>query len=196
MDFRYLAQAPEIDERICSKIQAALDEFHAHKAAILEAGACQGQSNAPIDNWYIPKLEFLQSIVPNIRENGVSIQWSADVTEHAHITAIKDPARAGNNQNYEPQICRFLDRKEKRCRFDLATAVRDAGIDFGPSRYYTDADNDDVGDDDLDTALPTSSTSALLANINPVSLLVGTSRNDTNYCTISTKCSVTCHFGL
>ncbi|KAJ7017639.1 hypothetical protein C8F04DRAFT_1214995 [Mycena alexandri] len=38
------------------------------------------------------KLEFLQSVVPAIRANGVALQWSADVTEHAHITLVKDPA--------------------------------------------------------------------------------------------------------
>ena len=97
MDFRYLSQAREIDDEGCAIISTALDEFHQHKSAIIEAGARVGKGNRPIDNWYIPKLELMQSVVPNIRANGAPIQYSADVTEHAHITKIKNPARAGNN---------------------------------------------------------------------------------------------------
>lgn len=129
LDFRYLAQAKVISEAICSKIDASLQNFHLHKHAILEAGARRGK-NGPITNWEIPKLEFLQSVVSNIRYNGVAIQWSADITERLHIPLVKDPARAGNNQNYEPQICRSLDRLDKLENFDLATAIREVGIDF------------------------------------------------------------------
>jgi len=32
------------------------------------------------------------------------MQWMADVTEHAHVTEIKQPARSGNNQDYYTQI--------------------------------------------------------------------------------------------
>jgi hypothetical protein len=105
MDFRYLAQAPEIDDNVCRRITEALTEFHTHKSAIIKAGARCGKGKKVIDNWYIPKLEFLQSVVPSIQANGVAIQWSADLTEHAHITEIKNPARTTNNQNYESQIC-------------------------------------------------------------------------------------------
>ena len=86
MYFCYWAQATSITKSICAKIQSALDMFHAHKDAIIEAGACHNQKNNLIDNWYIPKLEFMQSVVPGIIANGVPVQWSADVTEHAHIT--------------------------------------------------------------------------------------------------------------
>ncbi len=65
-------------------MDAALSEFHSHKNAILEAGARRGKgSNSQIDNWHIPKLEFLQSVVSSIRKNGVSLQWSADGTEES-----------------------------------------------------------------------------------------------------------------
>ena len=81
MDFRYLAQSMQIDEKMCAKIDAALKEFHAYKESIIAAGAQQGKGHAVIDNWYIPKLEFLQSVVPSIRANGIALQWSADGTE-------------------------------------------------------------------------------------------------------------------
>lgn len=123
MDFRYMALCPVISENGCGRIAAALAEFHAHKDAILAAGARRGKKK-PIDNWYIPKLELMQSVVPSIRTNGPAFQWSADLTEHAHITEIKSPSHNTNNNNYSPQICRALDRTEKCRRFQLATMIR------------------------------------------------------------------------
>ena len=84
LDFWYLAQSRVVSEETCSSIEYALQEFHSHKQAILYAEARRGQKST-INNWYIPKLEFFQSVVTNIRENGVAIQWSAYTTEHAHI---------------------------------------------------------------------------------------------------------------
>jgi hypothetical protein len=37
-DFRYLAQAPEITEEICKRIETALVEFHEHKDVVISAG--------------------------------------------------------------------------------------------------------------------------------------------------------------
>ena len=59
------------------------------------------------------------------------MQWNVDHTEHVHITKIKDPGRAGNSQNYEPQIVQHLNYPDKCCHFDLATSVKDACILFG-----------------------------------------------------------------
>jgi hypothetical protein len=126
MDFRYRCQAREIDEDGCNQILSALYEFHTYKYTVLEAGVHVGKRNKPINNWHIPKLEFLQSVVPNIQANSTPIQWSADVTECAHITQIKTPARSSNNKKYENQICRNLDRTDKCQHFDLASSVRDA----------------------------------------------------------------------
>ena len=170
MDFHYLAQSMQIDEQMCAKIDAALREFHAHKEAIIIAGARQGKGHVVIDNWHIPKLEFLQSVVPSIWANGVALQWSADGTERAHIEVIKDPSAFINNQNYESQICRHLDRTEKCRQFNLSTAVRDAGIDFR-TRFSTTPSDDD-NDDSASVASDDSTvetTADLLKNINPVS---------------------------
>ena len=41
------------------------------------------------------------------------MQWSADFTQHAHIDIVKEPARSGNNQKFDTQICCYLDHKEK-----------------------------------------------------------------------------------
>lgn len=179
MDFRYLAQAPAIDEHICDKIEAALALFHANKTSIMAAGARVGKGNHPITDWYIPKLELLQSVVPNIRLNGVVMQWSADITEHCHITEVKDPAHAGNNQNYESQISRHLDRMDKVDRFDLATSVREAGLQFGGGSIP--AQNSDEMDVDLPQPHQVDTTSGLLNEIDPVSNLAGTTRDLNNY---------------
>ena len=181
MDFRYECQAREIDEDGCDRILTALHEFHAHKASIMEAGVRVGKGKKPIDNWHIPKLEFLQSVVPNIRANGAPIQWSADVTEHAHITEIKDPARSSNNQDYESQICRCLDRTDKCRRFDLATSVRDAGVEFRrDGEAWSDAVNADDEDSNIDNQYITS-TSTLLSHIRPISNVSGPLRVADDY---------------
>jgi Plavaka transposase len=191
MDFRYLAQSRVITDETCTAIDNSLHEFHNHKEAIINAGARRGKK-ATIDNWYIPKLEFLQSVVPNIHANGVAIQWSADTTEHAHITAVKDPARSGNNQNYESQICRYLDRLDKLRQFDLATAIKDAKIGFraNPHAKLGDVEGEDVEGKDVEgedaelderEVLNITSSSSLLTHIDPVSTLSGTSRHTVNY---------------
>ncbi|KAI6019279.1 hypothetical protein BKA83DRAFT_4056954 [Pisolithus microcarpus] len=123
MDFRYLAQAPRITSIMQENISAALLEFHNHKDAITSEGLRRGtESGAALDHWLIPKLELMQSVAPSISELGVPVQWSADTTEHAHIEVVKEPASTTNNQNYDAQICCYLDCVE-RCRL-FETAIR------------------------------------------------------------------------
>ncbi|KAJ7166605.1 hypothetical protein C8R46DRAFT_899136 [Mycena filopes] len=164
----YHGQAPVIADDVLDKMDALLLRFHNNKQVILDAGARRGKKG-PIENWHIPKLEFLQSVVPAVRANGVPLQWSADVTEHAHITLVKDPASHSNNQSYEGQICRHLDRRDKCRRFDLATAIDKAGVEFrAPElRNYTQVDELTLGVD---------STGDLLNEIEPATRLSGTSR--------------------
>ncbi|KAJ7481071.1 hypothetical protein B0H11DRAFT_1724567 [Mycena galericulata] len=190
VDFFYHGQAPKISEDILTKMDACLGRFHDHKQAILDAGARRGKKG-PIENWYvfdvffcfrsnlsnrhIPKLEFLQSVVPAIRANGVPLQWSADVTEHAHITLVKDPASNSNHQSYEAQICRHLDRRQKCRQFDLATAMETAGVGFIAPELQPD-------DNELSFV---EGTVDLLDQIEPVTKLGGTGRVAVNYFTES-----------
>ena len=117
-DFRYRSQAPKITESDIAKLTASLEEFHDHKDALIEAGA-----RGSLDHWKIPKLEMMLSVAPSIPAMGTLGQWSADVTEHAHIDVVKDPARSSNNQNFDSQICRYLDRQEKCRLFMHATTI-------------------------------------------------------------------------
>ncbi|KAG2134508.1 hypothetical protein DEU56DRAFT_913696 [Suillus clintonianus] len=152
MDFRYLIQSPRINDRNVERISAALAEFHANKHAITAAGLRRGKGNKPIDNWYIPKIELMQNVAPSIRNTGVTMQWSADATEHAHITEIKDPARSSNNNNYDSQICRHLDRADKCRRFDLATSLLDLTLQTNLDQHLNV--DDDTVDSDVDDDLP------------------------------------------
>ena len=88
LDFRYLAQMPRFDNCILNRIKESLHAFHENKLAIISAGGRQG-SNGCLDHWEIPKLELLQHVVPSIRASGAVMQWTANVTEHAHVTEIK-----------------------------------------------------------------------------------------------------------
>ncbi|KIK32301.1 hypothetical protein CY34DRAFT_101793 [Suillus luteus UH-Slu-Lm8-n1] len=75
MHFHYLMQSPLIDDSNLTCISAALDEFHANKHVIITAGVRWGKGNMTINNWYIPKLELMQNIVPSIGSSGVNTQW-------------------------------------------------------------------------------------------------------------------------
>ncbi|KAG1817263.1 uncharacterized protein BJ212DRAFT_1446773 [Suillus subaureus] len=130
MQFRYLVQSPHINKNDLKLISGALDEFHVKKDTIIAAGARQGQCNKVINNWHIPKLELMQNIVPSIHNSGITSQWTADITEHAHITEIKDPARSSNNVNYDLQI--YHDQS-------LHSQVQDVDID-PQDNVDTDAD--------------------------------------------------------
>lgn len=127
MDFRYIAQIPVISEDDLAQGLATLKEFHNYKQAILDIGARRGKKNN-LDHFHIPKLELMQSVMPNTRLSGAPFQWTADVTEHEHIVKVKIPVRGTNGRDESAQICRTLDRNDKMRRFDLATALRQAGL--------------------------------------------------------------------
>ncbi|KAL4258098.1 hypothetical protein AB1N83_009164 [Pleurotus pulmonarius] len=138
--------------------------------------------NTPISRCHVILINHSDSFVTSeLNYRRLRLVWSADVTEHAHITFVKNPADHTNNQNYENQICRFLDRVDKTRRFDLATSIREAGVDLRLDDQ-ADRDNDidididdmgvtnDIDDDDNETPVRTVSTSAdLLDAISPTS---------------------------
>jgi hypothetical protein len=162
MDFRYLTQSPRLDEDDLVKMNAALQLFHLNKFAITESGAwCSKKSSS---DWYIPKLEHMQSTVANARQSGAPIQFTADVTEKLHSVNIKMPVRGqSNNHGYDTQICRHLNRMEKSYNFDLATSIRDGGIDLDNVLSSALPDDDSVDDEPSDGFPPTHSQQKLPA---------------------------------
>lgn len=146
-DFRYLSQSRVINDDQCRKLLAALEEFHTYKQSIIDAGARCGEKGHVLEHWEIPKLELLQSVVPSIRLAGPPIQWTADITERAHVDVVKNPATATNNNDFESQICRFLDRDDKCRTFSLALHLRES--EMGEPQIETMYSDDSDAEDDL-----------------------------------------------
>ena len=127
--FRYLGQASQMSDSLLQLMESALQTFHEQKDSIVELGLRKGESGKVLEHWRIPKLEFMQSVVSNVEQNGVPMQWTTDATERAHKDLIKENARKTNNKDHEAQICRALDRAEKCRMFDQAIAIREAEED-------------------------------------------------------------------
>ncbi|KAJ3904129.1 hypothetical protein F5879DRAFT_1010080 [Lentinula edodes] len=150
-----LCQAQRFSQASSLQVQTALKEFHENKSVILELKARVNPKGKPIDHWEIPKLEFMQSVEPSICASGPIMQWTADITEHAHITLVKDPARSGNNHDFEIQICQSLDRLDR---------VR--SVDF----RLEDVEGDEDEEEDTELEITKiSSTEKLVTHLNPVS---------------------------
>ena len=161
-----------------------LEGFYDHKQAIILAEAWTGKGNNIIDNWYIPKLELMQSITSNICRNGVAIQWSADVMEQCHVTEVKDPSY-GNNQEYESQICCYLDCTDKCWLFNIATAIHEAHVDFHSLTGKLGPENNDDGlsknPEEEDPPSIISTTANLLMQIQPAAPGTGTIQRHADY---------------
>ncbi|KAG2074318.1 hypothetical protein BDR04DRAFT_1126918 [Suillus decipiens] len=71
--------------------------FHDNKQAILDADAWQRKSGAK-DDFFIPKLELMQSFAPAIFHVGSLMQWTADISEHLLITHCKHPFECTSHQ--------------------------------------------------------------------------------------------------
>ncbi|KAG1765452.1 hypothetical protein EDD22DRAFT_775043, partial [Suillus occidentalis] len=153
MHFRYLMQSPCIDDDNLICISAALEKFHVNKHTIITAGVHQRKDNMAINNWYIPKLELMQNIVPSIHSSGVIGQWSADATEHAHIMEVKHPTRSTNNNNCDLQICRYLDHTNKCDRFDLAIGLLDGKLSIEGLEVVREEHKDDDIDENADVEI-------------------------------------------
>ena len=170
-NFRYLGQSHSVDNHTLSEISTALDLFHKNKHTILNARARVGKGSKPINNFFIPKLELLHSVVNSIHWSGIPIQWSADSTEHAHINVIKTPSDNTNTSQYGPQICHHLDHDERRCFFNLATVIHEAG-DGLESILYDSGGGQGEGDDELYEELKAD----WIAELNTIATICGPSR--------------------
>lgn len=132
LEFIYTAQSLLFYDEHLSSLRSALQEFHATKSAIYNAGGRQGK-HGPIGHWKIPKLELMNAVGPSIIEMGASFQWNSDTAEHLHITHVKAPYRLSNRRNYHEQCCRFMDRVEKCLNFDLYTTIKTQGPSLAAS---------------------------------------------------------------
>ena len=125
VDFIYHAQRPVQTEASVQRMDASLAEFHATKDAIITAGARRGKNDIK-ENFYIPKLEILQSFASATRNSGAPMQYTADVTERLLITHCKNTfARTNRQKDYAEQIARRLNREENLLQADIYLLLRE-----------------------------------------------------------------------
>ncbi|KAH9009862.1 hypothetical protein EDB85DRAFT_2162199 [Lactarius pseudohatsudake] len=201
MDFRYLAQAPEISEQDWVSIDNALQGFHDHKSSIISAGARTGNVTvSPSPARDLPRNYTPAADIPFVESANTPEDpwwdWQAEedprVQERiwAAIETLEGTARTGR-LGYESQICRYLNREEKCRKFDLATSIREAKIDFRSLPDNVNHEYPDDGDGDLDglsenpegpeEPLHINTTEGLLTHIRPVAPVSGTTRRHANY---------------
>ncbi|KAG1886158.1 hypothetical protein F4604DRAFT_1572394, partial [Suillus subluteus] len=165
MDIRYMAQSPSPDENLLARIDRSLSIFHENKDIITSLGARMG-TKKPIDNWFILKLKLMQSITASTRKVGTLIQWSADTTEHAHISEIKDPVWHTNNNDYDPHICCHLDHQEKLRHFAIAMTLKSTCTDSNSVEFLEDEVDEENEEDDGDCNELTDPRTVLLEELN------------------------------
>ncbi|KAI0278541.1 hypothetical protein BGY98DRAFT_514433 [Russula aff. rugulosa BPL654] len=119
---RYIIPAPQISDQTCAEIDLALKEFHDHKDTIISSGARTGKRGKVIDNWYIRKLELLQSVTSSIRESGAAIQWTADTTERYH--SPKSRNRYGKLRSRRRSARHHVPSRDTRRCSQLAVCLR------------------------------------------------------------------------
>ncbi|KAG1843883.1 hypothetical protein F4604DRAFT_1884546 [Suillus subluteus] len=84
IEFIYLAQNPVHSADTLMSMAQALSDFHAFKDAIIEAQARRGKKGSKED-FFIPKLELLQSFRGTVERLGTLMQFTADMTEHLFV---------------------------------------------------------------------------------------------------------------
>ncbi|KAG2335482.1 hypothetical protein BDR05DRAFT_1031286 [Suillus weaverae] len=112
IDFIYLTQNPLHTESSIASMNQALKDFHDNK---------QGGAK---DDFFIPKLELMQSFTCAISHVSSLMQWTADVSERLLITHCKHPfKRTSRQRDFVLQITHILDREETIRQFDLYTLL-------------------------------------------------------------------------
>ncbi|KAG0693496.1 hypothetical protein DFH29DRAFT_816265, partial [Suillus ampliporus] len=167
IDFIYLAQNPLHTESSIASMTQALQDFHNHKQAILDAEARRGKSGAK-DDFFIPKLELMQSFTRAICNVGSLLQWTADVSERLLITHCKHPfERTSRQRDFVLQIAHILDREETIRLFDLYTLLSSSTSTPGQDPLI----NAIIMEDNEVASTETDPTLAWVSNVNPVAQL-------------------------
>ncbi|KAG1778129.1 hypothetical protein EV702DRAFT_1179099 [Suillus placidus] len=117
IEFIYLAQNPSMMQ--------ALSNFHLFKDAIIETQARRGKKGAKKD-FFIPKLELLQSFRGTVERLGTLMQFSVDMTECLLITHCKDLFIQTNRRvnDFMEQSVWILNRQESMELFNLYALFR------------------------------------------------------------------------
>jgi len=133
LNFTYIAQYSSHSDETLEDLQIALDEFHKHKQAFIDAEACQGTylsnrskfrpliSSTGMD---FPKLHSLQHYIDCIKQFGAPDGFNTENTENLHIPYAKEAWRASNKREALQQMCTWLERREKLHLFGAYHAWR------------------------------------------------------------------------
>ncbi|KAG2044581.1 hypothetical protein BDR03DRAFT_930573 [Suillus americanus] len=118
MDFFYLAQNLVYLPQSLELMVQALSDFHSFKDTIIQAEARRGKNGSKKD-FFIPKLELLQSFDGTIKKLGTLMQAVADHTLKGHFPADV-PA---NLKDFMEQCMRILNCQESMEMFGLYTLL-------------------------------------------------------------------------
>lgn len=106
LDFIYFASFHSHTARTLQALEAALDNFHAHKEVFIELGARKQA------HFNIPKIHALKHYLKLIRMLGSADGYSTEAPERLHIDYAKNGYRASNKRDYTIQMVRWLRRQE------------------------------------------------------------------------------------
>ncbi|KAG0693787.1 hypothetical protein DFH29DRAFT_985410 [Suillus ampliporus] len=136
IEFTYLTQNPVHSPQSLQSMEQALMDFHSFKGAIVEAEARKGKKGVKED-FFIPKLELLQSFRGTVQQLGTLMQFSADMTEHLLITHCKDlfPWTARQSKDFMEQCVRILNHQESMEIFDLYALLTSCGVSLVNAMY-------------------------------------------------------------
>ncbi|KAG1718798.1 hypothetical protein EDB19DRAFT_1978407, partial [Suillus lakei] len=168
IDFIYLAQNPLHTESSIASMNQALKDFHDNKQAILDTEARQGKGGAK-DDFFIPKLELMQSFACAISHVGSLMQWTADVSECLLITHCKHPfKRTSRQRDFVLQITHILDREETIQQFDLYTLLSSSLSTPGQDPLINAVI---MEDEEIASTTETDPAFAWVSNVNPAAQL-------------------------
>ncbi|KAG1819057.1 uncharacterized protein BJ212DRAFT_1446201 [Suillus subaureus] len=129
VEFIYLAQNSVHSPETLRSMEQALSDFHVCKGAIIEAEARKGKKGVKED-FFIPKLELLQSFKGTVQRLGTLMQFSADTTECLLITHCKDlfSWMARQSKDFTEQCVQLLNCQEYMEIFDLYALLSFHGV--------------------------------------------------------------------
>lgn len=111
-DFITLAKYDTHTSETLMHLGMRLTHFHVKKEIFSKTGARRGTSGAKA-HFNIPKLCALHNYFGSILRIGTAPQHSTEFGERAHRQYAKIPFSQTNHKNYNSQICRILDRKDR-----------------------------------------------------------------------------------
>ncbi|KAG1858447.1 hypothetical protein DFJ58DRAFT_715865 [Suillus subalutaceus] len=119
----------------------ALSDFHSFKDAIIQAEARRGK-NGSKEDFFVPKLELLQSFDGTIKKLGTLMQFSTDMTEQLLITHCKDlfPWTSRQIKDFTEQCMRILNCQESMEMFGLYTLLTSRGASLANAIHDEDED--------------------------------------------------------